>query len=319
MTYPLVSICCITYNHEKYIRDALEGFLVQKTNFSFEIIINDDASTDNTANIIREYEEKYPELFVCIYQKENQWSKGIRPSTTYVWPKARGKYIALCEGDDYWTDPYKLQKQVDFLETNPEYSLCFTDYSRVDSDNNLIRQNCLPKLKKDNFEIQDIVGGFWIPTLTITFRRKFLDFNELELFKEIYNGDLLLVTLLIIKGLAKFLKMNSANYRIHEQGVFSKKERKFKFETRLMTYKQMFRVFEKNKLVKKRLIKAMRNHMVALFFIYIKNSELKNALVHLKNIVLFDFKFRSTALIRVLILMLIKPFNLLRINLLAAY
>jgi len=89
---PLVSICCLAYNHEKYIRDAVECFLMQKTNFPFEIIIHDDASTDNTPNIIREYEKKYPELFVCIYQKENIWSKGIRPSPNFVWPKARGKY-----------------------------------------------------------------------------------------------------------------------------------------------------------------------------------------------------------------------------------
>ncbi len=122
---PLVSICCITYNHESYIRDAIEGFLMQKTTFPFEIIIHDDASTDDTAKIIQEYANQYPELFVTILQKENQWSKGIRPSPTYVWPRARGKYIALCEGDDYWTDPYKLQKQVDFMKENPDCSLCF--------------------------------------------------------------------------------------------------------------------------------------------------------------------------------------------------
>jgi glycosyltransferase involved in cell wall biosynthesis len=121
---PLVSICCLTFNHEKYIRDAIEGFLMQKTSFPIEIIIHDDASTDNTASIIREYEEKYPDIVKPIYQKENQWSKGIKPSPNYVWPKAQGKYIALCEGDDYWTDSHKLQKQVNFLEAHPECVLC---------------------------------------------------------------------------------------------------------------------------------------------------------------------------------------------------
>lgn len=119
----LVSINCITYNHQDYIRDAIEGFLMQKTNFKFEVLIHDDASTDNTAKIIKEYQLKYPEIIKPIYQLENQYSKGRKPSLINL-ERATGKYIAYCEGDDYWTDPYKLQKQVDFMEVNPEYSMC---------------------------------------------------------------------------------------------------------------------------------------------------------------------------------------------------
>lgn len=117
---PLVSICCVTYNHEKYIADAIESFLMQKTDFPFEIIIHDDASTDNTAKIIREYEERYPKIIKAIYQKENQYSKGVSIQSFYL-KYLQGKYIAICEGDDYWTDPYKLAKQVNFLESNPNY------------------------------------------------------------------------------------------------------------------------------------------------------------------------------------------------------
>ena len=125
---PLVSILCDTFNHEKYISQALDGFIMQQTSFPFEIIVHDDASTDNTAQIIREYELKYPDLFVPIYQTENQFSKPeVNIWTDITFPKARGKYIALCEGDDYWTDPLKLQKQVDFLEENPEYGMVHTD------------------------------------------------------------------------------------------------------------------------------------------------------------------------------------------------
>lgn len=123
---PLVSIDCITFNHAPYIRQCLDGFLMQKTNFDIEILIHDDASTDGTQNIIREYELKYSNIIKPIYQKENQWSKGISISPTYNIPRARGKYIAFCEGDDYWIDPYKLQKQVDLLESNREYGLCYT-------------------------------------------------------------------------------------------------------------------------------------------------------------------------------------------------
>jgi len=112
---------------EGYIKDALEGFLIQKTDFPFEILINDDASTDSTADIIREYEAQYPNLIKPIYQTENQYSQGKKPNQEFNFPRAIGKYIALCEGDDYWTDPLKLQKQLDFLEENPEYGLVYTD------------------------------------------------------------------------------------------------------------------------------------------------------------------------------------------------
>ncbi|HAX96890.1 MAG TPA: glycosyl transferase family 2, partial [Prolixibacteraceae bacterium] len=122
---PLVSICCITYNQEKFIRDAIEGFLMQKTKFPIEVIIHDDASTDKTTDIIREYQSAHPDLIRAIYQSENQFSKGLDQALKHVYGGARGKYIALCEGDDYWTDPLKLQKQVDFMEAHPECTICF--------------------------------------------------------------------------------------------------------------------------------------------------------------------------------------------------
>ena len=118
----LVTVFCAAYNHEQYIRDALDGFVRQKTTFPFEVIVHDDASTDKTADIIREYEKKYPEIIKPIYQPENIYGKKNR-IFTYMLPKTRGKYIALCEGDDYWTDDYKLQKQVDYIEAHPECSL----------------------------------------------------------------------------------------------------------------------------------------------------------------------------------------------------
>lgn len=130
---PLVSIVCITYNHERYIRDAIESFLIQEVTFPIEILIHDDASTDNTANIVRRYEEKYPSIIRAIYQKENQVSKG-KKILPMLYGIASGKYIALCEGDDYWIDPHKLQKQVAYMEQNPGCSLCFHDAILVDVD-----------------------------------------------------------------------------------------------------------------------------------------------------------------------------------------
>ena len=120
----MVSICCLVYNHEKYLRQCLDGFIMQKTNFKFEVLVHDDASTDGSADIIREYEKKYPEIIKPIYQKENQFSKGVKISWTFQYPRAKGKYIALCEGDDFWTDLNKLQKQFDLLEKDESIAIC---------------------------------------------------------------------------------------------------------------------------------------------------------------------------------------------------
>jgi glycosyltransferase involved in cell wall biosynthesis len=113
---------------------------MQKTNFTFEVLIHDDASADNTATIIREYKAKYPEIIKPIYQTENQYSKGVKVTSVYQFPRAKGKYIALCEGDDYWTDPYKLQKQVDFLEANKDYGLVHSAYFLRDDNNNIYQK-----------------------------------------------------------------------------------------------------------------------------------------------------------------------------------
>ena len=128
---PLVSICCITYNHEAYIEDALEGFLIQETDFPFEILIHDDASIDGTADIIREYEAEYSNLIKPIYQKENQYSKRVDIFKTFLYPRAKGEYIAVCEGDDYWTDPNKLQLQAQFLLSNLEYGFVHTNHLKI--------------------------------------------------------------------------------------------------------------------------------------------------------------------------------------------
>lgn len=131
----LVSICCVTYNHEPYIADALDGFLMQETNFAFEIIVRDDYSTDKTAAIVKQYADKYPNIIKPIFESSNQYSKGIQPFPA-VMNRSTGKYIAICEGDDYWTSSVKLQRQIDFLEQNPDYSLIFHNAEIKDYDQN---------------------------------------------------------------------------------------------------------------------------------------------------------------------------------------
>lgn len=129
-----VSVICLAYNHGKYVRQTLEGFVTQKTDFKFEVIVHDDASTDDTAEIIREYAEKYPEIIRPIFQTENQYSRDVRIQNEFVRPLVQGKYVALCEGDDYWTDPQKLQLQYDILEKNPDCSMCVHRIQEINKD-----------------------------------------------------------------------------------------------------------------------------------------------------------------------------------------
>ena len=150
---PVVSVCCITYNHEPYIEDALEGFLIQETDFPFEIIIHDDASIDRTADIIREYASAYPQIIKIILQTENQYLINVHLPFKNTWDNAKGVYIALCEGDDYWIAPEKLQMQRDKLEQNPEFNFTCTKVKtyNVDSDiweeSGLWHENILPLSK----------------------------------------------------------------------------------------------------------------------------------------------------------------------------
>lgn len=129
---PIVSIICMTYNHECYIADALDSFLMQETTFPFEIIVHDDASTDNTANIVTRYQELFPEIVKPIFQSINKFSKGINITQEYIVPRVTGEYVAMCEGDDFWIDKEKLQKQVDFLKKNNDYIMCFHKVKVVD-------------------------------------------------------------------------------------------------------------------------------------------------------------------------------------------
>ncbi|MCW4141088.1 glycosyltransferase [Segatella copri] len=134
----LVSVVCDVYNHEPYLRQCFDGFVMQKTNFKFEVLVHDDASTDKSAEIIIEYTNKYPDIFKPIIQKENQYSKGVGIWKTYQFPRVKGKYVAFCEGDDYWIDPLKLQKQVTAIESDSKNTMVYTAFSTVDETGNSI-------------------------------------------------------------------------------------------------------------------------------------------------------------------------------------
>lgn len=185
-----VSITCLAFNHEKYIRRALEGFVTQKTSFSFEVLIHDDASTDGTADIIREYEEKYPDIIKPIYQSENQYSKGIEITRTYLWPKAQGKYIATCEGDDFWCDENKLQKQYDFLEAHPDYSACVHCAEYRILDGNGVNRIAPPiQASRDYSAVEIILGDGDLFATNSLFRRREVALSAPDCFRAKGFGD----------------------------------------------------------------------------------------------------------------------------------
>lgn len=215
----LVSICCLAYNHAPYIRQCLDGFMMQKTDFLFEVLIHDDASTDATADIIREYEQKYPDIIKPIYQTENQHSKGVKISATYNWPRAKGKYIAICEGDDYWTDPLKLQKQADILENNENISSVYTKFQPVDAMNNNIDDLpsiiCNNRSKSGDIFI-DLLQGNFILTLTICFRKS--DIPDFYYDCKV-SVDYLLFLCLASKKEFYYIEDITGCYRIHHQSM----------------------------------------------------------------------------------------------------
>ena len=193
MNKPLVSICCITYNHGPYIRDCLDGFMMQKTDFPFEVLIHDDASTDNTADIIREYEAKYPDIIKPICQTENQHSKGVRISIVYNYSRAQGKYIALCEGDDYWTDPGKLQMQISYMESHPQCTICTHRVENIWADRRPMHSFVPARiLETRQFHVKDVLSKplNYFQTSSYVFRRELLSKELPDYFTKACYGDI---------------------------------------------------------------------------------------------------------------------------------
>jgi len=220
---PKVSIICLTYNHKKYISQTIEGFLMQKTSFPFEIVIHDDASIDGTTEIIKQYEAKFPDLFNCIYQRENQKSKG-RAVLPVALERAKGKYVALCEGDDYWIYPHKLQKQIDFLEANKEFAMCFHNTRVLFDDPN--RKQALYSdfpwnnidRNRDIYTIEDLIAAPLCPTASVVFRKP-VNFIIPDWYHKVPSGDMALEILICGDKKIKYFDEIWAVYRKHSVGI----------------------------------------------------------------------------------------------------
>jgi len=220
-TVPVVTIKCITYQHVNFIRDAIEGFLMQETTFPVEILIHDDASTDGTADIIRDYQARYPQLFRTVLQTENQYSQGNKPRK-FLNPLVRGEFVALCEGDDYWTSPQKLQKQVAALLGAPECSACIHNAWEV-MEGTAYRQLFNTQCRKPRFTMREMFRHeFVIPTASMLFRNALYKKTSEACavwLRKVMVGDRPLQMLLLDHGPFVYLDEAMSVYRRHPGGA----------------------------------------------------------------------------------------------------
>ena len=222
---PLVSVCVVTYQHRKFIRQCLEGIVSQNTNFYFEVIIGDDGSVDGTSEICQEFQRKYPELIkLTIYDRSidrsDYGSSPGRYNGMHTLAQAKGKYIAMCEGDDYWTDTTKLQQQIDFLEQNPDFSICFHSVA-VDNGNGLFKDT-ITTVKKSESSLFDLASGNYIHTPSVIYRNLFPE-RFPECFYKMAAGDYFLHLYLAQTGKIKYIDKVMAAYRVHEDSYWSSK------------------------------------------------------------------------------------------------
>jgi glycosyltransferase involved in cell wall biosynthesis len=253
---PFVFVRCLTYNHELYIEDTLKGFAMQKTDFPFLAVVIDDCSTDRTADIVRKYEAMYPDKIKGIYLPHNfrQTREDKRPYYQEYVDKA--KYWAECEGDDYWTDPMKLQKQVDFLEENEDYALSFHDASIIDEDGNLIVESKMERYYTNemcrDWSAYDLMCGYTPPTPATVYRMSCYNkaIKVLIDAKNIVNSDTVLASIMGKYGKGKFQDdIKKSVCRVHSGGIWQKKSELYKNQSHYNLYTFLQRIHKRNKYV----------------------------------------------------------------------
>ncbi len=276
---PIVTVACITYNHENYISDALDGILMQETDFPFEVIVHDDCSTDKTVEILERYAKEYPTIIKLILQQENQWSKGIMPGTT-IFNRASGKYIAVCEGDDYWIDSHKLQIQLDEMCKIEDCQMSF--HSAIDKwEDGSKKDGITTKQATGNklFTASEIVlgGGGFCPTASLIFEKEAV-INLPQWYHKAPFGDYFLQIFGSIKGGALYIDRPMSVYRRNIPGSWSGtmqdiRMREKRFEKMIATLDEMDRYF--NRLFHSEIKKIESDWYLTLALAYLQNNEFK--------------------------------------------
>jgi glycosyltransferase involved in cell wall biosynthesis len=248
MNNPKVSVCMITYGHEKFIREAIEGVLMQVCDFQVELVIANDCSPDATDTVIQDILQKHPRASWISYIKHEK-NIGMMANFIFAMKQCSGKYIALCEGDDYWTDPLKLQQQLDFLEGNPDFSFSFHDCEILNQISNTKTLRIGNRKIDEEPDLKSIIIENNIPTASLLFVN--IDWNAIpNWIFEIEKGDYGLVILLGEKGNGKYMPEPMSVYRIHEGGVWSSKSMEYFHEQNSIFYNFLLSYF-KNRKIKK--------------------------------------------------------------------
>ncbi len=221
----MVSVYCSVYNHKKYISQCLDSLVNQNTDFRYEIIVKDDASTDGTSDIVREYSQKYPDKIVPLILSENHFQRGLGlVAFEKVYRMAKGKYMAMCEGDDFWTDPDKLQKQVDFMESHPDYSLCGHAAYYANEEGELSQEKFF-RLEKGtgDLSVEEILGNWSMATCTLLYRKSCRPDVVFPFQGDCINSDYALMVYMALKGKVYYFDELMGAYRKGSSGSVSQK------------------------------------------------------------------------------------------------
>jgi len=210
-----VTVWCYVYNHEKYLRQCLEGFVMQKTDFPFEVIVHDDVSQDGSVAIIREYAAKYPDIIKPVIETENQYSKRDGSLNRVMVSHTEGKYVAICEGDDFWIDPFKLQKQVDFMENHPDYTMCAHNAIIYHQDNSTI-ESFTQRPQDADLSVHDAIHNWRIPTASVVVKSEYMEYPDW--MARIYSSDYALILRAINGGKIRIMKDYMSVYRMDSTG-----------------------------------------------------------------------------------------------------
>lgn len=296
INYPKVSVVTITYGHEKYITETMDGVLMQNYPGEIELIIANDNSPDHTDEIVKNYlsQKTIPKNVIIKYTK-HETNKGMMPNFIWALQQAKGKYIALCEGDDYWTDPLKLQKQVDFLEKNEGYSMVFSNAEvLIEVEETMINSSRGLVVLSESREYTDIeiLENWTVPTASVMFRTNLLNNNyyEISLYEKFIYGDIILFLWLLKQGKAYGIIDYTVVYRRQEGGVTNVKKANVNFDNNYFNHlNEIINQFGKH-LRTKKINEILSRLALSLALFNLNNKKIIPGFIYLTKAMNFDFK-----------------------------